>query len=448
MRPSQWLPIIALLLLGCEQQVMKDKLFSRDRTIRLRSSIANPFGMEGLVTHKLAGEKLYSGWLTLTGVSWSREFIRWDNVQRRIEQWNWVETDRVVRLAEDAGLQVLPVLDRCAPWARRDPVNVLEDYEIQPPSPVHWAKYIREAVGRYKGSIRYWQIWDRPDDPSRFDGTPEDYVELLRTAYLKAREVDPGCVIVMGSVADAAWLDAVLSFGAANYCDIIAMDLPPGSAELKTAEDGRTLHIVSAENFDDEAELEIALARIEQFKRVVARHKANMPLWVTRVGKAAAPARAQARFLVKLHVSAIAGGVDAIFWSTFVSENDSNVSSGLLYPDMTPRLAAEAYHMLAQFLPDTSGRRAIADGNETVCVYEFEGLNESVMVVWGENGSVVELPAAYTEVYDMCGRPRRLSEEEEKTNTITLEGDPLFITAPITRAPTPAPSAAGQDSSF
>jgi len=451
MRPSHCLAIVAVLLLvGCEQQIVKDKLSGRSRTVKLRSSTVNPFGVERLAAHEQAGGKPYLVQLGLAGVSWDREIFRWDQIQPRLNQWNWAEADRIAGWVDKAGVQLLPVLDRCASWARIDPINVVDNPQTQPPNPVHWANYVRQMVGRYKQPIHFWQIWDRPDDPRRFEGTPEDYVRMLRVAYLEARKADPDCIILMGSVTDPAWLDLALGFGAANYCDIIAVDLAPSSPpaaeqqEADAAENGSSLHMASGDTFDEEAELSRALGRVRAFQGVLKRHKVSKPLWVTGAGGVAAPARAQASFLVKLYVSALAGGVDAVFWSTFVSEKDGAVGAGLLYPDLTPRLAAEAYGALADLLADTTARRAVENDDNTLKIFEFEGLDQSVMVVWGRPDSVVELPTVYTQVLDMCGRPRSLSEEEEKTNSITLRGDPIFITTPIDQPPTPAPAVADQ----
>lgn len=90
------------------------------------------------------------------------------------------------------------------PWASTDPSI---KYGTPVPKKVQWwAEYVRQCVSRYKDDCKYWEIWNEPNPQTAipvdqvysgyFKGTIEDYVELLKAAYITAKRVDPQCKIV------------------------------------------------------------------------------------------------------------------------------------------------------------------------------------------------------------------------------------------------------------
>ena len=70
----------------------------------------------------------------------------------------------------------------------------------------HWANFVREAVTRYQGRINHWVIWNEPDvcDPAApghtWNGTVRDFFQLLRIAYVTAKQVNPNTVIHLGAM--------------------------------------------------------------------------------------------------------------------------------------------------------------------------------------------------------------------------------------------------------
>src|SRR5688572_1979175 len=63
----------------------------------------------------------------------------------------------------------------------------------------YWGQYVRQVVQMYKGRIDTWIIWNEPDitpdAPNAayfiWAGSPADYYQLLKVAYLNAKEVNP-----------------------------------------------------------------------------------------------------------------------------------------------------------------------------------------------------------------------------------------------------------------
>src|SRR5690606_18122555 len=87
-----------------------------------------------------------------------------------------------------------------------------------------FAEYVRAVVDRYRGRVRYYQLWNEPNltDEWRSDQpvSPERYTELLKTAAIAAREADPSVVIVAGALAATIDLDGTQAPGR-NFSDLL-----------------------------------------------------------------------------------------------------------------------------------------------------------------------------------------------------------------------------------
>jgi hypothetical protein len=67
-------------------------------------------------------------------------------------------------------------------------------------------------VSEYGGRIKHWIVWNEPDiapdhPGAQFDGSVEDYYQMVKVAYLAAKEVDPEAIIHLGAL--TFWHDVV-----------------------------------------------------------------------------------------------------------------------------------------------------------------------------------------------------------------------------------------------
>ena len=78
---------------------------------------------------------------------------------------------------------------------------------INPNNP--WARYTYESASRFKGRIQAWEIWNEPDlAPTSANGwfgfwagTIDQYVRMLKVAYISIKVANPEATVVMGGLA-------------------------------------------------------------------------------------------------------------------------------------------------------------------------------------------------------------------------------------------------------
>ena len=153
--------------------------------------------------------------------------------------YDWSAYDRLVVADIQNGLQTNAILlGRPAFWQDFGSVINLfapiyadgtdsadSDKPINPHNP--WARYVHYAVTRYRPGghlaqhngftgeqgIRVWEIWNEPDIPQFWNGGPEAYARLLKTAAIVIKTVDPQARVVFGGLLyanDQGFLSQVL----------------------------------------------------------------------------------------------------------------------------------------------------------------------------------------------------------------------------------------------
>lgn len=151
---------------------------------------------------------------------------------------SFTATDRIVGLAAQRGLQVLPVVMYAPSWNLMPrPAGT-----AQPASDGPYAAYLALLVNRYgpngtfwrenpsvpKIPIRMWQIWNEPVHYPAWTTKPfwRTYVPLLRAAHAAIKRADPGAKVVLAGFANYSWA-AIRSIyavpGARRLFDIVAV---------------------------------------------------------------------------------------------------------------------------------------------------------------------------------------------------------------------------------
>lgn len=317
------------------------------------------------------------------GAGWAREDFQFFRINPQPDEFDWSWQDRMVELLTQRGVSILGVLNGPSPgWATPADDGAFSFFA---PDPAKFADFAGAAAARYKGRIRYWQIWNEPDNASGLYWQPRpnmaEYAALLKAAYTAIKQSDPGAQVLSGGMVSpqpaAASLQALASHGAWNSFDIIAVH---PYTDPRGPEDGQ-----------------IDIAGVETVRGVAA-NLGDKPIWATEFGWSTGPAdrtegqgtpvdeNAQANFLIRAAALLRSAGVDHIFWYCLKdTESKSGVPHnlyGLIRHDGTRadygqgyrKPAYLAYKTMAEQLAGTVSAERLELGEQT-SVFNFEQFN-------------------------------------------------------------------------
>jgi hypothetical protein len=146
-------------------------------------------------------------------------------------------TDRVVRLAAERGLSLLPVVLWAPGWAALLP----GEFASPPSNPAVYAGFVRALAERYgsRGSfwrehrqlrrvpLTDWQVWNEPTYRNFWLVQPfaREYVALLRATRASLREADPRGRVVLAGLVYESWdaLQQIYRAGGRRFFDAVAL---------------------------------------------------------------------------------------------------------------------------------------------------------------------------------------------------------------------------------
>jgi hypothetical protein len=183
------------------------------------------------------------------GVGWGRARFHWAMIQPGGPD-DWIDaelTDEELARELGAGREVIGLLIGLPAWAS-DSSGLPRGLYLPYDDPGNaWAVFVRQIVTRYWGRIDHWIVWNEPDvwDSDHpgytWPGDEADYVQLLRVAYLTAKEANPESVIHLAAVSH--WWD--VSYGRELYfrrlLDVLVAQ--PDAAASGYFYDVATLHL-------------------------------------------------------------------------------------------------------------------------------------------------------------------------------------------------------------
>jgi len=170
------------------------------------------------------------------GAPYVVEYFPWAYIENQKGEFDWEHSDTVVDHARAQGLTVIARLGFVPPWAR--PPNTSTSY-LDPDHYADFGEFVAAFAEHYKGRINYLVIWNEPNTNFEWGQRPPNpvgYTQLLKTAYMRAKEKNPDVKILGGGLApnlappgstdvmsDLEFLDKMYQAGAKDYFDILAV---------------------------------------------------------------------------------------------------------------------------------------------------------------------------------------------------------------------------------
>lgn len=301
--------------------------------------------------------------------------ITWDAVNPAPGTFAWAPLDRFVTDSLSRGVELVYVFGPVPLWASSRPTAACGEAprgSCHAPDLSAWTEFVTQVTKRYKGRIKYWELWNEPDAKNFWGGTHAEMVEMARRAYpiIKAAGgivLSPSPQGKMGP----AWMEDYLAAGGAPFADINAFH-----AYLYDAP-------------------EALLPLVAAYRSLFARYEIGQrPLWDTEHswGEPDSPfggdADQQSAWLARFQILSVATGIDRSIWYGWHHDG-----WGTLFRKKTRTLlkTGVAYNQLYDWLVNTS----LGPCRQTGSLYECPIVREDgseARAVWS-TGTETSIPA-------------------------------------------------------
>ncbi|MBX3053198.1 MAG: cellulase family glycosylhydrolase [Caldilineaceae bacterium] len=184
------------------------------------------------------------------GFHWLRQEFPWEDIEihgkgdfedRRHQPYRsaWEKYDQIVGLTEQNGMELIVRISNPPAWSRAGGDEV---GSYAPPDDYQdYADFVAALVSRYRGRVKYIQLWNEPNinpEWGVYPISPAQYTELLKAGATAARAANPEIVVIAGALAatidldgttipgrnfsDLLFLQRMYDAGAAPYFDVMA----------------------------------------------------------------------------------------------------------------------------------------------------------------------------------------------------------------------------------
>ena len=342
----------------------------------------------GMTVNKLGAHQGWPALGTRVVRLWDTH-TRWMDVEPAKGRWDFGRSDLYVEYARRNGAQVLFTLGQTPAWAAADPeVHCYYAAGCSPPADLaDWRAYVRALATRYRSRVRYWELWNEPNTPEFWRGSPERLAEMARIAREEILRANPNAQLLgpgLGAVG-FDFLDRFLAAGGGDALDAISF------------------HVYA------NASVHQVIASQSRVRAIADRHgKAGLPLWNTEFGISCGPQAAHCegdrggaaseaalqRVLASLFVMAAEGvrNVDFYFQERGPPQAPFSLTAPPDFFRLTP--AGQAYAKAVALLDGAAIAESYNDHG--VLVIRFSNRGHDYVALWNEGQAAASrLPSTW-----------------------------------------------------
>jgi len=329
------------------------------------------------------------------GARVARIQINWQDVEYTHGEYYWDYVDSLVNPLVDKGFIVHAVLTLPPPW-RRESGDGLMPADINRPwdhRKNRWAHWVGAVAHHYRGRVESYEIWNEPDLDQYWNGSPGQYVDLLRSAYPAIKANDPDATVVMAGMAifiDRGFMPEVIQ----------TLATLPNGAENDYFFDVMSIHIYSDPDtlYEELADVRALLDRYGMDDKPIWLTETGVPIW-----NAEGPPNETLGFgneeeagwfILQGFANALAIGVERIIVYRLHDDVEEQVLYGMLRGDNSERPAYDAFRVATRYLGGKSDvTRRVSNGSTIVNFNKPDGTR--TIVVWANDGGTThaQVPA-------------------------------------------------------
>nr|OEJ74560.1 hypothetical protein BH720_13880 [Desertifilum tharense IPPAS B-1220] len=367
-----------------------------------------------------------ASWPSIPFRIWRNFYADWPLLEPRQGEWNFATLDRDMALAEQQGVEVMLILKETPTWASARPEEPGCCYPNPPNGAVaeaknieDWKNYVRTVATRYRGRVRYYELWNEPNVPRFYSGTIEQLVRLNQAAYQVLKQVDPNITVVSSGLSPYGehlrYFERYLALGGGQAADVIGY------------------HFYVAPHAP-----EAMLPVIRHVQALMAKYQvADKPLWNTEMGWrmensdqniedetwAGRPlnSRDAVAYLARSYILNWAAGVEQVYWYAW-----GHRSMGLTdYNLKRPKAVARAYTELQRWLVGSTLKQCETRQRAWICQLQRSD-GSMAWMVWNPNRNQrLELPPEWgvRQMQELSGKRHSLVGR----NHVKMHPTPLLL---------------------
>jgi hypothetical protein len=297
----------------------------------------------------------------------------WSGIQTSRGSYNWSRLDQIVNVMSSHHVTILFNFARTPQWASSSPSKTCGGGpgQCMPPySMTDWGNWVRAVVTRYKGRIKYYELWNEPDAWNWWSGTTSQMVQMAKVAYPIIKSVDPDAIVVSPAPQGLnafKWMDGYFAAGGAAYADVIAFH-------------GYVTH---PGGFAAAPETWVTIA--DNMRNVMNKYRVYKPLIDTEVSwglnSQLPSASGQTAFVARIYMMHWLHGVNRAFWDVWDNGNYGTLYQGSLLP------GGLSYTYLSKWMVGAAMDRCIQFSNGSWACHLSRSAGYQAWILWNVNGS-------------------------------------------------------------
>ena len=369
------------------------------------------------------------------GVTWERSIYRWDQFQPNSPQ-DWKSNlwfpDSALDVELGEGRKVVGIVLGTPSWlAGPDPNAAFRNLDLPYDSPDnYWGQFMSRLVAQYAGRIDDWVIWNEPDiwnndgANQQFNGSVEQYYQMVKVASQAAKAANPKSRIVLAGL--TYWWDA--AFGREQY---LHRFLNVAKQDPTARANGFYFDVAALQLYGNPQDLyDVTLL----FKKMMREVDLDKPVWITETNVVPhddggirlnrdsyrASMDEQGSYMIQAFASAMAAGAERI--SAYKMQDDLNRPGaepyGLVRADegASTRPAYQAFQVITTYMSDARSARLYK--MDHVDAVKIERQNDWVTILWDSSAAQAQvvLPARARSalLVDKSGHGQQISPKDGK----------------------------------
>ena len=268
--------------------------------------------------------------IAAAGATIVRIGFNWDQIEREKGKPNWENLDRDVNFAVDNNLAIVGLINSTPSWASPTGKDT-PFYAPKRESMGDFESFCRQLVARYKGRIKFWEIWNEANGwgwhTDKGYNLTEEYMPVLKASYKALKAADPTCLVGTTGLDDAGgnadiFLRKIYELGGKGYFDAL-VDHPYYDGQYR-------------------------MDKLIKLRKIMAENGDKaLPIWITELGwntEGKPEKEKQVGVYLKDYLDQISRhDYDWVPIATYHTICDFSLKYGLMDNDLNPRPAYEVF---------------------------------------------------------------------------------------------------------